>query len=382
MRGSSPFRRVGGRSAAEMGLYFVNAVLNGLKGRKLSVGKKKLTASDIAMLVTIANQQPNPGSYHGDWNPAATIDPKSMSAYTHLARSKVFTKRDFLLDLGLITFTPKEMHADPTSPTGQKAWTNLYRINLKKIRELVGDDQEWLKVLKIDKTPPDENTRRALFAVPIGDSTVPKTAKTVPSDPSEVPIGDTNIHKNRETQENLTNINTLCDVLSDEQFDLVLGTMAKSLMVPPNRIGRKSLARATLGKFYDSIMEIVSNPNEFIRNANDKIAATIHCIQILPQKENDPSYLRYQRMFNPEQAFSSASREARCLVDDVKRNTGITDRRMLAQVVLPIERLLNTVDGKEFAVETVAKHSKANMPGKNSLELILGLKDELQDFTL
>ena len=71
-----------------MGLYFVNAVLNGLKGRKLSVGKKKLTASDIAMLVTIANQQPNPGSYHGDWNPAATIDPKSMSAYTHLARRR------------------------------------------------------------------------------------------------------------------------------------------------------------------------------------------------------------------------------------------------------------------------------------------------------
>ena len=158
--------------------------------------------------------------------------------------------------------------------------------------------------------------------------------------------------------------------------------MAKSLMVPPNRIGRKSLARATLGKFYDSIMEIVSNPNEFIRNANDKIAATIHCIQILPQKENDPSYLRYQRMFNPEQAFSSASREARCLVEDVKRNTGITDRRMIAQIVLPIERLLNTVDGKEFAVETVAKYSKANMPGKSSLELILGLKDELQGFTL
>ena len=382
MRGSSPFRRVGGRSAAEMGLYFVNAVLNGLKGRTLSVGKKKLTASDIAMLVTIANQQPNPGSYHGDWNPAATIDPKSMSAYTHLARSKVFTKRDFLLDLGLITFTPKEMHADPTSPTGQKAWTNLYRINLKKIRELVGDDQEWLKVLKIDRNPPDEKTRRALFAVPIGDSTVPKTAKTVPSDPSEVPIGDTNIDKNRKTKENLINTNTLCDVLSDEQFDLVLGTMARSLMVPPNRIGRKSLARATLGKFYDSIMEIVSNPNEFIRNANDKIAATIHCIQILPQKENDPSYLRYQRMFNPEQAFSSASREARCLVDDVKRNTGITDKRMLAQIVLPIERLLNTVDGKVFAVETVAKYSKANMPGKSSLELILGLKDELQDFTL
>ena len=361
-----------------MGLYFVNAVLNGLKGRKLSVGKKKLAASDIAMLVTIANQQPNPGSYHGDWNPAATIDPKSMSAYTHLTRSKVFTKRDFLLDLGLITFTPKEMHADPTSTTGEKAWTNLYRINLKKIRELVGDDQEWLKVLKISKNPPDEKTRRALFAVPIGDSTVPKTAETVPFDLAKVPIGDSNINNNKETK----NINTLCDVLTDEQFDLVLGTMAKSLMVPPNRIGRKSLARATLGKFYDSIMEIVSNPNEFIRNANDKVAATIHCLQLLPQKENDPSYLRYRRTFTPEQAFSSASRETRCLIDDIKRNTGVTDKRMIAQVVLPIERLLNTVEGKDFAVETVAKYSKANMPGKSSLELILELKDELQGFTL
>ena len=47
-----------------------------------------------------------------------------------------------------------------------------------------------------------------------------------------------------------------------------------------------------------------------------------------------------------------------------------------------IAMLLNTVDGKEFAVETIAKYSKANMPGKSSLELILGLKDELQDFTL
>ena len=55
---------------------------------------------------------------------------------------------------------------------------------------------------------------------------------------------------------------------------------------------------------------------------------------------------------------------------------------MLAQVVLPIERLLNTAEGKEFAVETIAKYSKANMPGKNSLELILGLKDKLQGFTL
>ena len=179
-----------------MGLHYVNAVLNGLKGRNV-VGKKKLSSAEIALLVSIANNQPNPGAFHGDMDPICYGDVGTLSGYAHLSRAKFFKTRDLLVESGLITYSPSERKADPTHISGVRTFNNVYRINLKVLREFYPDLDDWKRtVLRLGEDDElSEGVLRALMAVSNGDSIVSNRDFEVSNRDSGVSNRDTNINK-------------------------------------------------------------------------------------------------------------------------------------------------------------------------------------------
>ena len=372
-----------------MGLYYVNAVLNGLKGRK-EVGKQKLSSAEIALLVTIANNQPNPGSFHGDMDPICYGDVQTMADYAHLGQSTFFRTRNSLIESGLITYSPSERRKDLAGMGGFRTYNNVYRINLKVLREFYPDVDEWKQViLRISKEGDvPEGVLRALLALPDDDaglpnreSVLPNRESALPNRESALPNRETNIYitKKENRQNNIMGGGADVDV---DYLSSVVAAMARSLDVPVEEIGQKKVGEAIKGKLKDSVFRVVQNPSKFALSAKKPIGAMISELRNLPDKAHDSAL---QRMANKQKPgeyakrISEASKEVKYLLDIAQKNTGYRDPRFLDEIAECFLKLTRTIEGNGVAAEICDKY-KFTGPGKNdqTLTLAIGLKDELE----
>ena len=121
-----------------MGLKFLDAVYNGLRGVEITGpwgddGKTAtLDAYAFAMLVTIAYRQPDPGA-HGDDDPICIIDRQTLMDTIHASLSTVIRARKFLIESGLITYAKHERHRDIGGKRSSVLYSNVYRVNLAAI---------------------------------------------------------------------------------------------------------------------------------------------------------------------------------------------------------------------------------------------------------
>ena len=368
-----------------MGLYYVNAVLNGLKGRN-EVGGQKLSSAEIALLVTIAHRQPNPASVHWDMDPICYGDVMTMTEYAHLSKSKFFTTRNSLIKSGLITYSPSEQRNDPTRIGGKRTFNNVYRINLKALRQFYPDIEEWKRaILRLNENDKLSNgVLRTLMAVHNMDSAVLNTDSGVLNTDSGVLNTDTNIHITKE--KNRTNNTGLpcSDSVVDNYLDSVIFEMANSLEVSQEEIGRKKVWEAIAGKLPDSVYRIVRAPTDFILNADNKIGAMIHTLSQLPVKKQDSALLQMANPQEPvrtlkkthEEIAKDLTMEARVLFYDVIKNTGYKAPQFLNEIATYLQELILNSDekAKEEAVEICAYKVDKN---NTKLDLALRIKKDL-----
>ena len=367
-----------------MGIYYVNAVMNGLKGREIKTPKWKLKASDIAILVAIANNQPNPGSYHGDLDPICFFNSKTLADYSHLSRSKIAAARDALVKAGLITFSQHERHNTGDELRGEGLYTNVYRINLKRIREYFPKVSEWRNVLRIGRNCSLTAAElHALCADVDIKPDVPNGNKGVPNGDDAVPKRNTNKDKteNLNTKENN---NTSQPDFPVAYLEKLVEKISEKLMVAQKRIGIKTLREFTRGKFCDSIVRLVENPPDFIMNADDKIAAMLAAIRDLPPKDEDPNYRRICRLSQPGAVVNAASDGVKAIVNLIKDQLSITDDRYLDHFPPVLKHMLELDGGKAFAVKTLNAIDPMPKPNQSDagrqLEKANLLLDKYMDF--
>ena len=378
-----------------MGTYYVNAILNGLKGRE-TIGDKKLSATWIALLVSIANKQPNPGSFHGDMDPICIGDPKTMAEYAHISEPEVYKVRNFLVESGLITYSRRECRVDPTCMGEEQTFYNVYRINLKTLRAFHPNVEQWKrKILRIsNEDESSEGVLRVLMALPDSNPKLhevesklhevePKLYEVEPKlyeVESKLYEVDTNINKTKTKTNN--NKEKCSDVVAADVVDSVIDAISNSLGVPKNKIGRKKISDVIKGKLIDSVYKVVNNPSDFVRRAENPIGAIIDELSRLSAKKDDPKFLDMAKKQEYERKIQGATPDVRSMLRTIQTNIGFSDLRFLVDMVTYLTKLLYYNDEKRNEAIEICDHYKfeesEERTQEKSLKLAKALHKELR----
>lgn len=373
-----------------MGSFLVDAVLNGLKGREFSlpIGGtrekpkiKSFGAQEIAFLLTIASRQPNPGALEGDLDPICFGDPATLQSLMHIKNSAFFESRKFLQKLGLVRFNEEEIRPDPKNPERVHRYTNVYRIGLKKLRELQPDLETWRKgVLKIgDSAAIPEGVLRALQAyepVPCPEE-VRNTESLIRNTESRVRNTDTN-----------TITNTLNKIPKDttshaEDFvGIVCGLIAEKLGVRREFVRDSMVEKVIKGKYSESVLNLIDNlgktqDTRWVFKADNPIASVVSLLRKLPDEQEDPVY---RRKYNPtpDQLLEDVPSEVvRQAVKDMIAATGCTDRRCVEKFISTISSLNEKRADFGLVYDQIEVMRKSQTP-IHPLSRALGLLDGLE----
>ncbi len=279
-----------------MGFYYINAVLRGLDGKffdyesktKGAKGKPELDAYDMALLLTVAYRQPNPGEYLGVYDTICYGSRKTIGNMAHLKKTALDERRKKLMEMGLLDYVQRASCPDPKNHGKPKEYDNVYRINLATIRKLYPDEDEWMDILCFKREKSAD--KRLLSALYIGngatmnvrnaDAGVRNADAGVRNTDAGVRNTDTNNnkqHKNKNTQY------CECDALEERIVELISSRYNEA----DSKLLRNKIKEAIAGKYADSV-------NKFLDDERNWSWATTYngllsAIKKLPNKEDDPA---------------------------------------------------------------------------------------------
>ena len=355
-----------------MGSRYVDAVLFGLEGREFSLpwgksGKdKKFGAQDMAFLLTVAARQPNPTTKrHGGLDPVCYGSPESMRSQMHLKKSAFFDTRQFLQALGLLSFSESEMRPDPKKGGAPSRFTNIYRINLARLREFFPNVKEWRKsVLHIDadeQLPPD--VLQKLMALEEGECPVRNADKPARNDGGPVRIADSfvrnaeSIVRNAENQVRITDSKTkdksaeenhhpkqASGDVEKEYLDRVISMIGDRIEDRNEKINRNVITAAIKGKYADTVYNAIRS-----KKGLKRVGGYVQLLRSLPPKENDKAY---QEAVNPTvgQILSHHTRETGYLVEMAMNIVGCSERWILDMLLPVMSRLSTSNEGRGKAM--------------------------------
>jgi len=300
-----------------MGYKSTQAVLEGLFARELTVDRidaktgkksvKRLTAQDMALLLTVAARQNDPNVFPNDSDPIWYASEENVCNFVHFKKSALYESRNFLVKLGLLRYSRNKRHRDYEHPSRFRNYYNVYQINLEKLKSLAGDG------LRIT-----EDEVRITEAKP----------------------RITELHKD------------------DDYLRRVLNAIADSLGINASDILPQTIAEAIRGKHPDSVFGAIADPNGWFKRAKTPLGALVSVLRRLPLQANDPNYRR-QNQPTINEILESVSDDIRCLTKDAIKNTGFEAVLFVQQLIPHLQRLLRTPEGRDFAVETIDQHKTA-----------------------
>lgn len=354
-----------------MGSRYVDAVLYGLEGRELSLpngksGKsRKLNAADMAFLLTIAARQPNPTTnHHSGLNPVCYGSPEALQRQMHLKKSAFFTTRQYLLNLGLITFSTEERLPDPKSDAS-KRFTNIYRINLAKLREFYPDINVWKnKILHIkDGEDVSRDVLRALMALddancPLRktDSTVHETDSTVRNQDNPVRLTDSKTKNITKEQHQQTKPGS--GDVEKAHLDRVVSKIANRLNISPDTINRSVVASAIKGKTPDTVYKAINDAQGI-----KQVGGFINRLRNIPLKEDDAKYKEYTQPTVEQILSNENSKDVQCLAETALKKIPNLDGPSLLIIMNALRGHVGDSDKNEIAVNLIDEFkSTSNEP--------------------
>lgn len=374
-----------------MGYLYVNAVLNGLSGQRLKLPeipkgskpwmKKEIDANAIALLVAIANRQPNPGSYHGDLDPICIGNKQKLADESHVKDSTFDNTRNFLVKLGVLKHNKTEKHKDPMTVGEMKEFTNVYRINLDFIRALHPNRRAWVEdILRIDEQHDQlsDDVLRALKAAPeslapahemaspahpVGQPAHPVDSTTHPMDSKTHPVGtNKNIKQNKQQQQHHGMEGLPVDDVNLGWLNRTVNAIAEKAACEVDQVNRKTVWDVIRDKGPDAVHAAITNA-KIGYGIKNPVGLLINILRGLVPKAALPPPSEKEKLVECVEIISKiGSPDVKSLVNTAVKNIGTENtmrldlqflQSFLGAVTNALLGLVKTDEGKIYAVEVV-----------------------------